>query len=267
MSAADDPHAGLGNRVWRVTLPDGRVAIQKLYRRRRSRTKTCLRTALTALAGSKTPPGAAARRATEERMLRHWAEVGCDVPALIDPRDVGLAPGPALLMECVEGDTLLDWLRPRSWCSGAARAALLERFGATWAWRHRQALERHDPSLVQEHGSLDHVIVSGGRLVSFDLEQAFLPGRPVLPLVVKETLACLRGLAKAVDDAGFADDLAALVEGYGDRALLARIVAEGRRPASLLRRVVVAADHALEARSRKRVSKRFLLDALERALG
>jgi hypothetical protein len=238
-SAARQPSADaeLGNRIWRVGLPGGRSVVLKLHRRRKSRARSLGRWLGTALLARKTAPDAASRCRTEERLLRSWREAGCDVPAVHDPADVGLAPGPALLLEDLQGDVLQDLLTR---LPADERADVLRRLGAAWSARHRLALERSDPSLIMEHASLAHVMVVGGRLVTFDLEQGWRPGQRVLPLLAKELAASLRSLAKTVGEQDFPRDLADLVQGYGAPEQLGAIVQEGLAPGSPLRRIVAA---------------------------
>ncbi|RKY17581.1 MAG: hypothetical protein DRQ55_15415 [Planctomycetota bacterium] len=262
----DPLNAALGNRTWRIPRPGGGDAILKLHRRRRSLPKSVTRWMVTALARLKTLPDAASRRATEERLLRAWGAAGCDVPAVLDPATEGLAPGPALLMEAVGDGTLLDRLRPGAALAGEQRAALLRRFGAAWAHRHRVALQRDDASFVLEHGTLAHVLVDDERLAFFDLEQAWLPGCSVLPLLAKELAACLRSLAKIEDEQRFRADLVPLADGYADDAQLGALIDEGLASRSALQRLVQRVDGRRGARRGFRYDKAALLGALREAL-
>lgn len=258
----------LGNRAWRVPLLAGGTAILKLHRPRRRAGVTRLRGLLNALRRCKTGVGVSARRATEERLLRHWAAAGCDVPRLLPASAAGLAPGPALLLEDLGSLTLLDRLAPRARLAGAERSGLLRRFAAALARRQRLALDCGDPLLVHEHGSLDHVLLCGERLVTFDLEQAFLAHKAVLPLLTKELVSTLRSLARVVDVHRLRADLDDLVAGYGDRALLGEIVREGLASASPRRRLMHALDNWWSRRRRADLAhdKRALLVLLRAAL-
>lgn len=260
------PHKPLGNRVWRVTLPgegaDGVAAILKLHDRRRSLLREAMRSLLAWLWRRKTLPTAAARRATEARLLQEWAAAGCDVPALLDPAAHGLAAGPGLWQQDLGGQVLLACLRPGVEGAPEARAALLSRFGAAWAHRHRLALTRDDPSFVLEHATLAHVLVAPGRMAWFDLEQTFLPGQPVLPLLVKEVLGCLRSLAKVVGAERLPADLDALLAGYADAPQLRAIVQAGLGAGGL----VVSVDTSLKARKGELHDRGALLGELARAL-
>lgn len=239
-----------GNRVWRVDTPAG-AFLQKLYYPRKGAWREGLRALVARLLGAKSSPRAAVRRRTEERLLRHWRAAGCDVPALVEPADAGLSAGPGLLTEFVEGPQLLELMRRRSALPREQRDPLLRRFGASWAARHRLALKRDDPSLVQEHGTLAHVLVSGERMVTYDLEQAWRPGRPVLAALAKELSGVLRSLARVTEPETLQGDLAALVAGYGDRAQLAAIVGEVLQSPSPWRRLVRRLDRWREERTGK----------------
>jgi hypothetical protein len=232
--SADDE---LGNRIWRVALPEGGSAILKLHRRRKGRARSLGRWLGTALLARKTATDAISRCRTEERLLRSWREAGLDVPAVHDPAEMGMAPGPALLLEDLRGDVLQDLL---TLLPADQRADVLRRLGAAWSARHRLALERSEPAFIMEHASLAHVMVMGERLVTFDLEQAWRPGQPVLPLLAKELAASLRSLAKTVGEQDFARDLGHLVQGYGAPEQLGAIVQEGLAPGSLARRIMSA---------------------------
>jgi hypothetical protein len=236
-SAAPSADDELGNRIWRVALPEGGSVILKLHRRRKSRARSLGRWLGTALLARKTAPDATSRCRTEERLLRSWREAGLDVPAVHDPAEVGLAPGPALLLEDLQGDVLQDLL---TLLPAEERADVLQRVGAAWSARHRLALERSDPGFIMEHASLAHVMVVGERLVTFDLEQAWRPGQPVLPLLAKELAASLRSLAKTVGEHDFERDLGDVVQGYGAPEQLGAIVREGLAPGSPMRRLVWA---------------------------
>jgi len=261
---SSDANARLGNRLWRIELTDGRAAVQKLFQRRRSALKTGLRIVFTWLSRAKTSPTATGRRVTEAQLLRLWSDKGFDVPELVAPHAAGFAAGPFVLMEYVAGPTLLAHLLADEQRVDSERDGLLVRFGADWSRRHHAALEGDDVRLLHEHGSLAHVLICDGRLVTFDLEQGFLAGRTVLPLIGKELLSTLRSLAKSVSAEVFAADLAAIVRGYDDDALLAAVVAEARHSSNIWLRTVNALDRMHEGD--KRHSKARLLDALDTTL-
>lgn len=249
-----------GNLVFVIDTAAGRV-VQKLYFPRKSPLREGFRAALGVLRGLKTSPRAAARRLTEASQLRHWREQGFDVPKLLEPAEAGFVPGPYNLLEFVEGEVLLQSLRRDSGRTLVARRDLLARFADAWQQRHAAALQRDDPRLLQEHGTLEHVIVSGDRFITFDHEQAFRPGAAVLPVVAKEFASKLRSLLKGCGPEAFDELLDALVTGYGNDELLRRMIDHFSHNASPFWRLVYRIDRQREF---KRGPDRGKFAALER---
>jgi hypothetical protein len=249
-----------GNLVFVVETKAGRL-VQKLYFPRKSPARENFRAALGFLRGIKSSPRAEVRRLTEASQLRHWREQGFDVPRLIEPAAAGLGPGPYNLCEFVEGDGLLQCVRREGGRSLAERRGLLGRYAATWATRHSAALQLNDPRLLQEHGTLEHVIVSGERFVTFDHEQAFRPGAAVLPVVAKEFASSLRSLLKGCGPEAFEELLDALMSGYGNDDLLRSLSEHFTQNPSPLWRRVYAIDRQREF---KRGADRGKFAALER---
>ncbi|MCB9896999.1 MAG: hypothetical protein H6825_03230 [Planctomycetes bacterium] len=254
-----------GNRLWVVDTARGRV-VQKLYRRRGTWISETTRHVLTRLAGRKSGVTARARRATERRLLQHWKAAGCDVPADLTEAYPELGGPCVAIYEHIEGDTLARRLGRRAALPRAERDPLLRRFGAAWRARHDRALTDTDPSLVHEHGTVLHVLCSGERLVTFDLEQGFLPGQPVLPLVAKEVAGFLRSLAARTEPDTFRADLRTLVDAYGDRARLAAVCAWYLEPTGV-RRLLWALDRARGDGGPKRPGKYAVLATLREVLG
>jgi len=260
-----------GNRLWPVDTPRGRV-LQKLYAERGGPLRSRLRDLLARLRGGKSGTRAAARRATERRLLALWRAAGLDVPADLSDEHPDLANARTLVLEYVEGPLLSHALRAAAG-DRARRDALLTAFAAATRRRHDLALQRGEPGLVQEHGGVQHVLVSGPpgaeRLVTFDLESAFAPRRDLLPLLAKELGATLRSLARAqgrdVDAAVLRADIAAFVRGYGERARLAACAAHYLRPRGLAR-VLWAVDRALEERAGGEGGKYELMALLQDAV-
>lgn len=253
-----------GNRVWRVETPEGPLALKR-YAMRNSPLSDTLRSTLTFLRHRKSLPTARGRRDAEFRLLRHWRAQGYDVPQVWKPEERGLGDRNTLLIEWIEGPTLLDLVRRKAKLPNEQRHELLRKLGHEMGRRHEQALADNDPTLIQEHGSADHVFVCGHgdaqRLVRFDHEQAFLAGQDVLPLVTKEVAATLRGIAKKTDPASFPDDLLAWVAGYDAPTLLRAAVDEAFRSKSLARRFVWWLDRTF-TRRQKSPHKFDVLDAL-----
>jgi hypothetical protein len=252
-----------GNRSWRVETPRGAV-LQKLYGERSGGLRAALREALISLAGAKTSARAAARCATERRLLAKWRAAGFDVPLDRTAEFPELGGPRVAVIEFVEGGRPLWDVLVRKDLADADRDALLGRFAAQWGRRHAAAIAAADAELVQEHGSLRHVLAAGGRLVTIDLEQAFRPRRDVRPLVAKEIAATLRSHWKRVGEERFARDLRTLAASYPDAAVLRLAADEYLRSPSALRRLLWRCDRAL--RGRKAAAKYRPLEMLDAAL-
>ncbi len=248
-----------GNRIWRVRLPDGSTVLQKHYGERGGALHCRLRDWGSRLRGLKTGTRAAARRATEARLLAAWRAAGFDVPQDLSARHPELADERTLVLEDVPGETLRRLLIEGR-VQGARRAELLARYAAATSARMARALARSDVDLVQEHGTADHVLVSGERLVTIDLENGYRAGRDVAALVSKELAGIVRSLAFSGAAAPDAADLAALLAGWGERAILADAVERYLRPHGALARRIAAVDRA------RRPSKYAALAALDAAL-
>jgi hypothetical protein len=258
MGAAD-----FGNRSWRIETPKG-PALQKLYRERGGALSVLVREILIAAARTKTSQRARARRATERRLLRHWRERGFTVPQDWT-EDLPAFGGPDVaVLEFVEGAVPLWDLLVRPALDEERRVAVLRSFAAEWGRRHAEAVRASDAELVQEHGSIRHVLVAGDRQVSIDLEQAFLPCRDVRPLVAKEIAATLRSLWKRVGEERYAKDLAVVVAAYPDPSLL-RGAADAYLRARGARRLMWAIDRALRNERRRR-AKYGALERLDEEL-
>jgi hypothetical protein len=269
-----------GNRVWRVDSPGGPV-LQKLYAERGGWLHAWGRDVLSRLRGAKTGTRAAARRATEARLLGLWRQHGCDAPADLSAQHPDLASESVLVLEFVEGPLLSERLRD-SMLAPAARAALLAAFGAAWGRRHRLALQLREPGLLQEHGTIEHVFVAGAdgapRFVTFDHENAF--ARPDIEAhIAKEVASVLpslyrsqprpagQRLATEVKDAKFREDLRALLAGYGDAAPLRAACARYLRPEGAVWRVICRVDRGREEREGARSGKFRLLALADEVLG
>jgi len=259
-------HGVDGNLVFTFETKVGRV-VQKLYFPRKSRLREGFRAALGRLRGTKTSQRASQRQLTEATQLVHWREQGFDVPRLIAPAEIDFVPGPYNLFEFVDGEVLLQALRREGGRSLADRRELMARYAASWQERHAAALERDDPRLLQEHGTLEHVILSGDRLVTFDHEQAFLPGTAVLPVVAKEFASGLRSLLKGCAPEAFDELLDALISGYGNDELLRAMVEQIRQPPSPFGRWVTGLDRRRELKRGADRGKYAALDRLAGRLG
>ncbi len=142
-SRDDDAASRLdGNRSWRIDTPRGAV-LQKLYVERAGAVRGVVRDALIAVMGTKTSARAAARRATERRLLATWRAAGFDVPRDLTDEFPELGGDRVAVFEFVEGRPLYDVLA-REGLAGAPRAEILLRFAADWGRRHVAALRGSD---------------------------------------------------------------------------------------------------------------------------
>lgn len=252
-----------GNRSWRIETPKG-PALQKLYCARGGALGGLVRELLIALARTKTSARPRARRDTERRLLHLWRARGVDVPAdWTDDLPQFGAPDVAVL-EFVEDAVPLWDLVVRPGLDEERRADVLRRFAAAWGRRHAEALRTGDAGLVQEHGTIRHVLVAGDRLVWIDLEQAFLAREDVSPLLAKEVAGFLRSLWKRAGEERYRLDLAEIVPAYGDPTVLRAACDEYLRPRGA-RRVLWAVDRALRNERRRR-AKYGALEALDEEL-
>lgn len=205
-----------GNLVFRCSGPAG-DAILKVYRRRGSALGERLAGFSQHWVEGKRGVNAEQRRATEMAALAAWRRHGCEVPRVLDRDPPDWIPDRTVLwMEFVEGGTLRDALGdPQR--GAAARVELVARFADACARRHRQAIDEGETLLVQEHPATQHVLVSGERLVHFDLEHAYQPGFPMMKALAYELSSTVRSLS-AIDRAGAYFD--AFVAGYGEPEIL-----------------------------------------------
>ncbi|MHC5212684.1 MAG: BUD32 family EKC/KEOPS complex subunit [Planctomycetota bacterium] len=253
-----------GNRIWRVRTPDGTV-LQKAYGERGSWWHVHGRDLATRLRGDKTSTRARGRRATEARLLALWRDAGLDVPADLSAAHPELAGETVLVLEDVPGRLLPDLLADTK-TPPEQRHDLVTRYALSLHHRLALALKRQEAGLVHEHGGALHVIVSGERLVTFDLENGFRPRADVRPLVYKELAACLRSLARGRDAAAFEADLATFVGAWPERELLAATVQHYLHPVRALDRLVWGLDRRRSERRGRPGGKYHVLAALESLL-
>jgi hypothetical protein len=253
-----------GNLCFRIDTDRGPV-LQKIYLARRGAVRSALRTLFAALARQKTGTSPHTRWATEKAVLAHWRARGFDVPADVSDQHRDLARTGVSVIEFVDGQ-VLQTLLAETHRTRAERDAVLTRFAAQWARRHRAALETGDSWLVQEHGGFEHVLVAGDRMVTFDFEQAYRPGREILPLILREVAGYLRSLEKRVPDALFAADLRTLVAGYSEPLLLRRCLDSQSHHANPLRRLAYAFDRDVWRRLGRGGRKYEALALLQAAL-
>ena len=218
-----------GHRLWRIEPPAGPL-LQKYYVEKGGRLRSGWRSAWSRLLRGATGSGAAERWRVEGETLAHWRAAGVDVPADRTAEFPRYAGERVRLLEWIEGRTLAELLAGAG-LAGEERSALLRRAAAAWGRRLVEAVRRDDARLVQFHGGFMHLLVAGERIVAIDLEQAYLPGRPVAPRLAREVATCVRGLAGGREPAALRADLEALVAGFPDRALLAAAAERALHPA------------------------------------
>ena len=229
-----------GNQIWPVPTPGGAV-IQKLYAARDAGPSHWIRLLVERIVRQKTPTTVLARWRNERMLLAAWRDAGCDVPEDVSARYPHYVHGCVTLLEFIDGRVLGKVLSSQA-RKREKRDDLLRRFSAAWGRRHALAIDRGDARLIQEHGTFLHVIVSGDRLVTIDLEQAFTQRRDLLPLVAKEIVAYLRSLAKNADPDVFRADIEAIVAAYPRRDLLEATVREYLANPSPVRRLIWRID-------------------------
>ncbi len=256
-----------GNRVCVVESPEG-PRVLKLYRGRKQAWREPFRWFGHLLEGKRsTRP--VARYETERESLALWKREGFDVPATYDdPLPVGVAP-PALWMEYCPGPTLRDVVRDAR-VAPAQRQELLRRFGHEVARRQARAIQDKQPLLIHEHASVFHVLVSGERLVNFDLEGGYR-AHVSLPRALEQELGGLvRSLLRAAPE-HIEPLVDALVDGYtageGAPQQLREIATRGAHGGGLVRwvrRIRGAIRRRVRAKPSKADGCRLVLEALAR---
>lgn len=216
LSATTRPGAAPGNLVLRVPTDAG-SRILKVYRRRKGRVRALLNQISHRYFESKRGTSSHDRCETEREALAIWREHGFDTPALLEDAAPPWTRGsPCLWMEDVRGPTLRAVLADPE-VSAETKRRHLRRLARHYCRRHRRAIEAERPILAQEHPSAKHVLLSGERLVTFDLEHAYADAYPALDAVVHELATWLRSL---VISPGFGEAYSVFVQSYPDRALL-----------------------------------------------
>ncbi|MHC4820350.1 MAG: hypothetical protein ACYTDX_01350 [Planctomycetota bacterium] len=254
-----------GNRVWRVETPTGPV-IQKLYRRKAPVWQSAFRSLFARFLRSATGVSIRGRWQVERRMLGEWRKAGVDVPRVLDEEHPRLAGDDITIMEFIDG-RLFGWvLGGRDRADRAQRDDAIDRVCAAWGGRLAVAAEKGDRRLVQVHGSFMHYVLTDDRVVTFDLEQVYLPRGAVMPVIAREIAMCLRFLAKQGDRDTFRLDLDVIVASFPARPLLEATVTEYRHSPSVLRRLVWAMDRAVRGKERGHRGKYAVIDELKLAL-
>lgn len=198
----------------------GTPRLLKIYRRRHSRVRESLAQLSHFAFEGKRGVSPEQRRETELQALTIWNREGFAVPRVLD---APLPPGEvSLWLEYIRGfrlyDVTHDPLVPQS-----RKEELSRQLGREHGQRHARALELNEPLLLHEHATTKHVLVSGERLVTIDLEGGYAPGYSVINAIGRELAGFLRSLWPYDLDRCFDSPLTTLyIEGYGDRKLLER---------------------------------------------
>lgn len=249
--------------VLKLETAEGPIVI-KHYAVRRSAIQHLLRKIGHLTFAGKSATGAQGRRDTEAECLALWRRHGIDVVRTLEPATPPDLPGPWLALEFLEGRTLYEVLKDPT-VAEAEKLALLRRFAPEWARRHAAAIREREPRLLHEHGTFRHVFVAGERLVTFDLEIAWVRRGRTPYLVGREIAAFLRSLGRAggADRDLFSARLGALVEAYGDREQWLAAVRGVLRPRSPVMRIVSLLERL--QRRRDAYAPRRVLAAAEQA--
>jgi len=212
-----------GNLLLLRETPAGKRAL-KVYRRRRGALREAFARVSHRLFEGKRSPSAWGRWETERRSVELWQQHGFDVPALLEaaapPELKGL---PCTWFEFVPGPPLF-WHLLDPELSAARQEALVRELAQSSRRRHALALELGEPLLLHEHPTTKHVLVSGERLVTIDLEGGYGPDFSPEVAAGLEVAGVVRSLWRDPSQAPLSEALpAAYVDGYGDPSLLREV--------------------------------------------
>jgi len=167
-----------------------------------------------------TPAG---RFETEARSLDLWRKAGADVPAIFEVRPPTDHSPPTLVMEYVAGRSLF-WHLVDPETSRPEAVELVSALAESCRARHAVALREREPLLIHEHATAKHVIFSGSRLVTIDLEGGYRQGYPVAVAAGWEVAGLLRSLWQTTDSPTPEHQLLrAFVRAYSDRQQLRHV--------------------------------------------
>lgn len=208
-----------GNYLYKVPFRD-RWAVLKVYYGSRSRLGYAYKTFVHVCFENHTSLMPKARRRVEAECLELWRSCGFRVFGTYDDVTVeGLPEGGYTLFEYVPGTRFQEYFAEPTH-SLDDKLAMWRRFLDEWHRRHRMAIERREPRLAHENGSLEHVLIHGDELVYFDFEMAFRSRRRVKEFVAREILAFLKSLGRCVGSEQWDALLEETVRSYASRELL-----------------------------------------------
>jgi tRNA A-37 threonylcarbamoyl transferase component Bud32 len=167
------------------------------------------------------------RCATERAVLELWRREGFGVPEVRNIDLPGTAGQPCLAMEWVPGPLLSKIIRAADEPL-TGKKKLIAVFAETAGRRHARALELREPGLIFKHPTFSHIIVSDGRLVHFDFEQALTHAGSIERYIRHEIAGFLHALPRA-DRELFFELFAAFSSSYPDRQRLDMVISELQR--------------------------------------
>lgn len=235
VSVLEGPRAdGRGNTILR--FEEGKdVFALKLYRRRWPLWQEYTAGLISRMFHGKTGRSAGTRFKTERKNLEIWSLHGFDVFQHFDkPLPEGIDP-PGLWLEYCPGRILSELLRDGN-TPWEEKRQLLYRLGETVGRRHLRAMKLSEPLLVQEHPTTDHILLYKDRMITFDLEGAFLPGFPLREALAQELSGYLRSIARNTGER-LDEAIQSLAEGYPSKDLLRKTAEWGVSGGTVLRRL------------------------------
>ncbi|HMP81481.1 MAG TPA: hypothetical protein PKA41_02090 [Verrucomicrobiota bacterium] len=209
----------------------------KVYRWRRSPLREFLKNFSERVLEGKRGATAAIRCETEKLNLDLWAREGFDVVQRVErPLPAGITD-PALWITYYNAVNLGELLADRD-SNVEEKVRLCEKLGAASSQRHSRASELEEPLLVHEHGNVKHFLVTGNRLVAFDLEHGYRSDFPVLEALAREISGVVQSMVRA-DTVNAGRLLSAFASGYTNRRLLRQaihVALNGGGPGGSIRR-------------------------------
>ncbi len=260
-----------GARILRVSLKnrgnilllvgEGKEAkVLKLYRERQSWNRQLLSGFSHWLFERKRGVSPQARYQTELETLEMWKRNGFDVfHRLALPLPEHFAP-PGLWLEYCPGRTLSSIIKDSA-VGFEEKQELLQRLGQKLGQRHLRAMELAEPLLIQEHATINHLLIYGERMITFDFEGGFLQGFPMMEALAQEIAGYLRSLGRYGGER-FEEHLRALVSGYTAPELLRQAAEWGVYHPGFYRRIRRWYDKRQRLENSKTDSLRFLLTIL-----
>ena len=227
--------------------------IVKCYGRKRKKWREIPETLANFLAG-KSSLDPWDRFETEKRVLETWRTHGFDVFEPVEHPDFMGMKEPYLVLEYVQGQTLLSYFADPHVGRGE-KITMLRRFLPSWGRRHHLALKSGNRLFIQEHPSFKHVFVNeAGRLIFFDFETVYQAPHSLRSLIGREIAGYLRSLYKVTPSDEFPGFLDVIIREYPHREYLFYPFRYFFRHPNPVMRILYSLDRRLP-RHRKRHSK------------